>query len=156
MKRSDIKSHCPINIALETIGDAWSLLIIRDIVYYGKKTFGEFLTSEEGISTNILASRLHQLVEKGLLVKSSYESDKRKEWYMLSEKGLDLIPILLEMADWGAKHDPETNAEERWINSLNTTRDTMIGLIRATVQEGGSIFEGSNSVIRKLQEGSST
>lgn len=152
MKRSDNKSHCPINLTLETIGDSWSLLIVRDIIYYGKNTFGEFLSSEEGISTNILASRLHQLEQKGLLVKTSHESDKRKERYVLSEKGLDLIPILLEMADWGAKHDPNTNAEKRWIDAVNSNRVNLIGLIRATVQEGGSIFEGSKSVIRKLQE----
>ncbi|TVX98636.1 winged helix-turn-helix transcriptional regulator [Cohnella terricola] len=150
MKRSDNKSHCPINFSLETFGDTWSLLIIRDIVYFGKKTYGEFLESEEGISSNILASRLVHLERKGILVKEPHESDKRKEIYLLSEKGLDVIPILLEMAGWGAKYDPETDAPQNWIAIVNADRERMTGLIRETVQNGGSIFTGPNSVVSKL------
>src|SRR5262245_20202306 len=88
------RSDCPINFALETFGDSWSLLIIRDIIYFGKKTYGEFLASEEGMATNILASRLARLEEQGILVKNPLEQDKRKEEYVLTEKGLDLIPVL--------------------------------------------------------------
>ena len=78
----------------------WSLLIIRDIVYFGKKTYGEFLASDEGIATNILGSRLIHLEQKGILVKKPHDADRRKEEYVLTNKGLDLIPILLEMAGW--------------------------------------------------------
>src|ERR1700738_1277355 len=99
-KKQQRRSDCPISFGLETFGDTWSLLIVRDIVYFGKKTYGEFLESEEGIATNILASRLVQLEEKGILVKRRHEMDRRKEVYSLTEKGLSLIPILLEMADW--------------------------------------------------------
>src|SRR5260370_21300313 len=102
-KKQEKRSDCPISFALETFGDRWSLLIVRDIVYFGKKTYGEFLESEEWIATNILASRLVQLEEKGILVKMPHELDKRKEVYMLTEKGLDLIPILVELADWSAQ-----------------------------------------------------
>ena len=144
------RSDCPINFALEMVGDAWSLLIIRDIVYFGKKTYGEFLESDEGIATNILASRLAQLEQKGILVKHRCDADKRKELYALTEKGLDLIPILLEMANWGAKHDPETGAPQAWIDAVKADRATMIALIRETVQNGGSIFAGSDSVFSKL------
>lgn len=150
MKRSDNKSHCPINFSLETFGDHWSLLIIRDIVYFGKKTYGEFIESEEGISSNILASRLAHLEQKGILLKKPHETDKRKEVYLLSEKGLDLIPILLEMAGWGAKFDPETDAPQSWICAVNADRGSMIRLIRDTVQSGGSIFSGPNNVVSKL------
>src|SRR6058998_2774805 len=87
------RSDCPINFALETFGDPWSLLIIRDIVYFGKKTYGDFLASEEGMATNILASRLAHLEHQGILVKTPSPADKRKEEYVLSEKGLDLIPV---------------------------------------------------------------
>jgi len=104
------RSDCPINFALEMFGDSWSLLIIRDMVYFGKKTYGEFLESDEGIATNILASCLAQLEQKGIPTKKRCDADKRKELYMLTEKGLDLIPILVEMVNWGAKHDPETGA----------------------------------------------
>src|SRR5947209_10805018 len=93
------RSDCPINFALETFGDTWSLLIIRDIVYFGKKTYGEFLESEEGMATNILASRLTRLEQQGILVKKPSPLDKRKEEYALTERGLDLVPVLVEMAN---------------------------------------------------------
>src|SRR5437879_1445386 len=80
------RSDCPINFALETFGDPWSLLIIRDIVYFGKKTYGEFLESEEKMATNILASRLARLEQLGILVKKPSAVDKRKEEYALTEK----------------------------------------------------------------------
>lgn len=150
MKRTDLKSHCPINFSLEVIGDSWSLLIIRDIIYFGKRTFGQFLTSDEGISSNILATRLLTLEKKGIIAKKHHETDKRKELYFLTEKGLDLLPILLEMADWGAKHDPETNAPQDWIELVRADRERMIGLIRETIKSRGSIFEGPDSVIDKL------
>src|SRR5260221_12234966 len=115
MKKEQRRSDCPISFALETFGDRWSLLIVRDIVYFGKKTYGESLESEEGIATNILASRLAQLEQKGILSKKPDPTDKRKEVYSLTEAGLDLIPILLQMEDWSAHHDPQTEAPQEWI-----------------------------------------
>src|SRR3989442_6550548 len=102
------RSDCPINFALETFGDPWSLLIIRDIVYFGKKTYGEFLASEEGIATNILASRLAHLEHQSILVKQIFEKDKRKEEYVLTGKRLDLIPVLVDIANLSAQHDSRT------------------------------------------------
>ena len=144
------RSDCPINFALETFGDRWSLLIIRDMVYFGKKTYGEFLASDEGMATNILASRLVQLEQKGILVKKPHDTDKRKEVYLLTEKGLALIPILLEMAGWSAQHDPQTSAPQAWTAMVKADKEKMIRLIRETVQSGGSIFAGPNSVVSKL------
>ena len=131
----------------------WSLLIVRDIVYFGKKTYGEFLDSDEGIATNILASRLAQLEDKGILVKKPHETDRRKEIYELTEKGLDLIPVLLELANWGAHHDPQTSAPKEWIGLVNSEKEKMTQLIRTTVQSGGSVFVGPNSVVSKLSNG---
>ena len=82
------RSDCPINFALETFGDPWSLLIIRDMVYFGKKTYGEFLASEEGIATNILALRLAHLEQQGILVKKPHETEKRKEMYVLGVQSI--------------------------------------------------------------------
>jgi DNA-binding HxlR family transcriptional regulator len=144
------RSDCPINFALETFGDMWSLLIIRDIVYFGKKTYSEFLASDEAIATNILASRLLHLEQKGILVKKPSAVDKRKEVYSLTEKGLDLIPVLLEMAGWSAQHDPQTSAPQAWIALVKADKEKMISLIRETVRSGGSIFAGPDSVISKL------
>src|SRR5699024_8952225 len=95
--KKDLRSHCPVNYCIEIFGDKWSLLIIRDIVFVGKKTYGDFLKSEEGIATNILASRLAFLEEQGILSRSPSPTDKRKDFYTLTEKGLDLIPIVLNI-----------------------------------------------------------
>ena len=149
-KNQQRRSNCPINFALETFGDMWSLLIIRDMVYFGKKSYGEFLASEEGIATNILASRLVQLEQGGIVVKKPYETDKRKEVYLLTEKGLDLIPILLELAGWGAQHDPHSAAPQAWIARVKADKETLIQLIRETVQNGGSVFSGPDSVVSQL------
>jgi DNA-binding HxlR family transcriptional regulator len=144
------RSDCPINVALETFGDPWSLLIIRDMIYFGKNTYGAFLGSEEGIATNILASRLAHLEHQGILMKKPHETEKRKEIYVLTEKGLDLIPVLVEMANWSAKHDPHTSAPADWIALMNVEKEKMIQLIRQTVQSGGSVFVGPESVLEKV------
>lgn len=146
-KQHDRRSDCPISFALETFGDMWSLLIVRDIIYFGKSTYGEFLESDEGIATNILASRLVQLVQTGILERKPHATDKRKEIYALTEKGLDVVPILLELASWGAQHDPQTGAPLAWIAMVNEDRETMIRRIRETVRRGGSIFVGPDSVV---------
>ncbi|GHO63714.1 hypothetical protein KSC_026060 [Ktedonobacter sp. SOSP1-52] len=144
------RSQCPINFSLEMLGDAWSLLIIRDIIYYGKKTYGEFLESGEGIARNILADRLAQLQQKGLLTKRPHLADRRKDMYELTPGGLDIIPILLDMAEWGATHSDTTNAPREWLKAVRVHREEMIRLIRTTVQNGGSIFTGPNSVVNKI------
>src|SRR5579883_1761375 len=144
------RSDCPINFALETFGDPWSLLIIRDIVYFGKRTYGEFLASEERMATNILASRLARLEQQGILVKKFSEKEKRKEEYVLTEKGLDLIPVLVEMANWGAEYDPNTVAPPAWIALMKAEREKMIQLMRETVRNGGSVFVGEKSLVSQL------
>src|SRR5580704_16754589 len=106
--REDLRSHCAVNYGVELFGDRWSLLIIRDIVFAGKKTYGEFLKSEEGIATNILAARLAFFEEQGILSKTPSPDDKRKDFYTLTEKGLDLIPIALNIVLWSAKHDSKS------------------------------------------------
>jgi DNA-binding HxlR family transcriptional regulator len=105
-----LRSHCPVNFALEAIGDRWAMLILRDIVFRGKRNYGEFLKSEEGFSINILASRLTQLVEARILQLEEHEADGRKGVYSMTEKGLDLIPMLFEMVLWSAKHDSKSEA----------------------------------------------
>lgn len=103
--KSTKRSHCPISLALDIFGDKWTLLIVRDLVFADKKTYGEFLKSEEKIATNILASRLRALEEASIITRTQSPEDKRRELYSLTEKGKDLTPILIEMALWSAKHD---------------------------------------------------
>ena len=149
MKRSENKSHCPVNFALETFGDTWSLLIVRDIVFWGKRTYGEFLDSGEGIATNVLATRLARLEQKGILVKEPHPGDRRKEMYTLTEKGLALIPILLEMAGWSAQYDPQTTAPQQFVAAVHADREKMFSLIRDTVRRGGSLFGGEKKLVER-------
>ncbi len=109
-RRTRLRSHCPVNFGLEAFGDRWALLILRDIVFRGKRSYGEFLASEEGFSTNILASRLEHLVAEGILTRADDVRDGRRAVYSLTEKGLDLIPLLFEMVLWSAKYDRQSEA----------------------------------------------
>jgi DNA-binding HxlR family transcriptional regulator len=105
------RSACPINLALEVLGDKWSLVIIRDIVFGNRRHFRELLTrSMEGIASNILADRLKKLVEEGILSKTDDPTHKQKALYSLTEKGIDLVPVLAQMAVWGRKYLPVSEA----------------------------------------------
>lgn len=150
MKRARGKSHCPINFGLEVFGDPWSLLIVRDIVYFGKHTFGEFAASDERISPSVLSSRLDQLVELGVLQRSADSEDLRRSRYDLTATGRGLIPILLAIAQWSAAVDPETDAPPEWIAAVEKDPTAMIERITTTVANGGSIFVGENSVLAQL------
>ena len=109
------KSHCPINFALEIFGDKWTLLIIRDLLFFGKKYYGDFVNSEEGISTNILADRLTLLEREGFIQKNDDEAHGAKYVYRPTQKAIDLMPMLLEMILWSAKYDPATAASKAFV-----------------------------------------
>jgi DNA-binding HxlR family transcriptional regulator len=104
MKRIIRRSGCPISSTLDILGDKWALLIIRDLMFKGKKTYGEFLRSEEKIATNILADRLLILEKNGIVEKRAFPGNKAKNLYRLTPKGIDLMPTLLEMILWGDKY----------------------------------------------------
>lgn len=99
------RSDCPISCSLEVFGDKWSLLIIRDIMLRGKVSYSEFLASEEKIATNILVNRLNVLESEKILVKEVSPVNKSKFVYSLTQKGADLLPIVIEIMDWGAKYN---------------------------------------------------
>lgn len=100
------RSGCPINLSLEVFGDKWSLLVLRDIIFGGKRHFRELLRSEEGISSNILADRLKNLVEIGMLTKADDPTHKQKAIYSLTEMSISLVPILAHLGAWGSKWLP--------------------------------------------------
>lgn len=107
--KRDPRSHCPISLALEAIGDKWSLLILRDLIVRGKSRYQDLLNSEERIATNILADRLLRLGQQGLISKADDPDDKRKFRYTPTQKALDLLPIIYEMGRWSEKYDPRTD-----------------------------------------------
>ncbi len=107
------RSGCPISLSLELLGDRWTLLIIRDIVFAGKRHFREFLHSDERISSRTLAERLQTLQDEGILTRHGDPEHKLKAIYSLTEAGIDLLPVLAEIGFWGSKYrraDPELGA----------------------------------------------
>ena|SRR5258706_9785117 len=124
------RSHCPIAFALDIFGDKWSLLLLRDLLFKDKQRYGELLASEEGISTNILSERLARLEAEGLITKSRDKTNGRQFIYSPTQKGLDLLPALLEISIWSAKHDPKTAAPPVLMRRIRANRD---GFIRELV-----------------------
>lgn len=106
MKPQKPRSTCPISFSLDVLGDKWTLLILRDMVFAGKSTYGEFLQSPEKMATNILADRLATLETQGFVTKQVAADKKSKFTYRLTEKGLDLIPLLMEIIRWGTTYSP--------------------------------------------------
>jgi DNA-binding HxlR family transcriptional regulator len=111
MPRRNLKrrSECPLNASVEMLGDRWSLLIIRDMMLRGFRTYKEFMECYEGIATNILADRLRKLVGYGIITTEPDPSDGRKLIYLLTAKGIDLAPVLTEMVLWAAAHEETGN-----------------------------------------------
>jgi DNA-binding HxlR family transcriptional regulator len=140
--KTDYRSHCPVNFAVESLGDRWALLIVRDMVFHGKKTYGEFLKAGEGIATNILASRLDFLERIEVIKKSPHGEDQRKDIYTLTEKGLDLIPVLFEFIKWSAKHDPLSSAKQypQFLKQLKASRGKFNKKARDLVRSGRSLY----------------
>jgi DNA-binding HxlR family transcriptional regulator len=104
MKKTNKRSDCPISCSLDIWGDKWSLLIIRDLVFYRKCKYTDFLKSAEGIATNILASRLQSLEENKIIEKIEDQDGKSKGFYKLTQMGIDLLPILIEIDLWSEKY----------------------------------------------------
>ena len=105
------RSECPLNASVEILGDRWSLLIIRDMMLRGFRSYKEFLDSYEGIATNILADRLQMLIHHGIITAERDPSDGRKLIYTLTAKGIDLAPVLTEMVLWAAQHEETGNQQ---------------------------------------------
>lgn len=103
--KSKRRSGCPVSISLDIFGDRWSLLIVRDLMVRGFRSYHEFLQAGEGIATNILADRLRRLTTSGIISTHRSEDDRRRIEYRLTEKGIDLAPALLELLVWGSRHE---------------------------------------------------
>jgi DNA-binding HxlR family transcriptional regulator len=145
------RSDCPVNFAVETLGDKWSLVILRDMIFWGKKTYGEFLKSDEGIATNILAGRLEYLEKEGLITKAPDEKDKRKDIYSLTDKAIALVPMFLEMIAWSAQDKTWQSMDhngtpeqrqfvERTVSSKKKAK--LVKEVQEAVRRGGCVFEG--------------
>ncbi len=132
--KSKRRSGCPVSISLERFGDRWSLLIIRDLMVRGFRTFKEFQESGEGIATNILADRLQRLEVAGIITAEEEKADGRRVNYRLTEKGIDLAPVLLELLIWAARHE-ETGAPCTLIARMANNREQVVAEVRRRWRE---------------------
>jgi DNA-binding HxlR family transcriptional regulator len=136
------KSSCPISYSLDIFGDKWTLLILRDVILHAKSRFVEFQSSDEKIASNILSERLRRLEKQGLIRTDKDPVDARQKIYSATEKGLSLTPVLLEIAAWGASHDPNTGAPRKFADEFYADRE---GYYRAHRERISSLFEDQNS-----------
>jgi DNA-binding HxlR family transcriptional regulator len=127
--KSKRRSGCPVSISLETLGDRWSLLIIRDLMVRGYRTFKEFQQAGEGIATNILADRLRKLEAAGIITAETQQQDGRRVNYRLTEKGIGLAPVLLELLIWGARNE-QTLAPCAVIDKMAADREAVLAEVR--------------------------
>jgi DNA-binding HxlR family transcriptional regulator len=124
-----------VSISLEIFGDRWSLLVIRDLMVRGFRTFKEFQQSGERIATNILADRLRRLEAAGIIAAEVEQTDARRVNYRLTEKGIDLAPVLLELLIWGARHE-QTGLSCAKIAKMERNRDEVLAEVRRRWREG--------------------
>jgi DNA-binding HxlR family transcriptional regulator len=122
------RSGCPVSISLELLGDRWSLLIVRDLMVRGYRTFKEFQESGEGIASNVLTDRLRRLQEVGI-VESEAAEDARRVHYRLTERGIDLAPLLLDLLIWGARHE-RSSAPPALVERMEKDREGFLAEVR--------------------------
>jgi len=123
-----------VSYALDIFGDKWSLLVIRDMMFQGKRTYGEFLASEEKIATNILADRLSMLECAGLIKGKSDPNKRTRILYSLTDKGIDLVPVILEIVQWSARYDKKTGAPKEFVMRIKNDREAFIKEITSSLR----------------------
>jgi len=121
---------CPVAFALDAFGDRWTLLIIRDMLWRGAKTYGEFMESPEGYATNILADRLKMLEAEDIVTRREDPANRRRKIYRLTDKGLELLPMLVEMLLWSARYDPNTVVTGQMLKFVREDREGFMAQMR--------------------------
>jgi len=132
MLKSKKRSDCPISSSLDILGDKWSLLIVRDLMFAKECTYGDFLKSPEGIATNILATRLQSLEENKIIEKLDHPESKAKVLYKLTKKGIDLLPLMIEINLWAEKYFPIAADKKAMLKEVKKDK---AGFIKAKTKE---------------------
>lgn len=133
-KKIEFRSTCPISTALDIFGDKWSLLIVRDMVFNGMNTYGDFLKGGEKIATNILADRLMQLECGGIIIRQNHPESKAKILYTLTPKGIDLVPALVEIISWSEKYHEVHPHAKQFVKALKNDKEGIIKGITASLK----------------------
>lgn len=137
MKDIQQRSGCPVSFSLDYLGDKWSMLILRDMMVYGKSSYGDFLTSEEKIATNILADRLSALEKYGFVTKRVSPGKKNKFLFNMTEKGIELVPVIMELFIWGSRYNPP--GDETLLKSLKEDKTGTIREYQEKLRESATI-----------------
>jgi DNA-binding HxlR family transcriptional regulator len=132
MKKDKKRSNCPVSCSLDIWGDKWSLLIVRDLMFAKECTYGDFLKSAEGIATNILASRLETLEENKIIEKLDHPDSKAKVLYRLTRKGIDLLPLMIEINLWAEKYFTIPDDRKAMLKEVKKDK---VGFIKAMTKE---------------------
>ncbi len=125
MEKTKRRSDCPITLSLDIFGDKWTLLILRDFIFFDNRHFNE-LVAIENISTNILTDRLNRLLANGIIKKEIDSKNKSSFLYSLTQKGLDLVPVVIDIYRWGAKYTEGNNAEKEFKKKVDLEFDKVI------------------------------
>lgn len=129
------RSDCPISCSLEMWGDKWSLLIIRDLMLKKECTYGDFLKAGEKIATNILASKLQNLLDNGIIGKKDHPDNKLKILYFLTKKGIDLVPVIVEINLWGDQYLTIPDDRKKLLEDIKKDKEDFIKRAKAYLSE---------------------
>ncbi|WP_422359709.1 winged helix-turn-helix transcriptional regulator [Reichenbachiella sp.] len=129
----EFRSHCPVNFGLEHFGDKWSLLIIRDLMFKGKRHYNEFFESDEKVSTSVLGARLRSLEESGIISKGPDEVKKSRIKYSLTQKGIDLLPLMVDLISWSGFHDKHTEAGSAFLDRAANHRHELLDELKQSL-----------------------
>ncbi len=133
-KPGTCRSACPLSSALDILGDRWTLLVIRDMMFFSKHEYGEFLSGPEGIATNILADRLQSLLQMDIIKFLPHPQHKSKKIYYLTQKGKDLLPLVVEMLIWGGTYNPSPNLPKEKFELIKSSPKKFIKKILKELQ----------------------
>lgn len=129
------RSNCPISMSLDILGDKWSLLIIRDLMFKGKHTYGEFLGAEEKIATNVLADKLIVLEAGGIISKQEHPESKAKVLYTLTQKGIDLMPALVELITWSERYHAVHPEATEFVKQVKKDKEAVIKKLKSDLRK---------------------
>jgi DNA-binding HxlR family transcriptional regulator len=139
-------SGCPIDFGLDIFGDRWTLLVIRDLLFAGKRHFKELMTAPEAIASNILAARLKKLEQRGLISRAPDPDNKKQVVYQLTAMGRDLTPIMVELIRFGGKYDPNTPVPGWFVARSAPDHEAMVGEVRRAMAEAHAKMPAAGAV----------
>ncbi|MEM1258939.1 MAG: helix-turn-helix domain-containing protein [Bacteroidota bacterium] len=126
MRKVEKRSDCPISYSLDLLGDKWIMLVLRDIALNDKHFYKDFLEAGEGIATNVLSDRLKILESYEIIQSKPYDLNRTMKYYSITEKGIELIPIIIELWVWGAKHNPDTTVSKKDLKDRLTRKEETV------------------------------